>query len=185
MLLDRRSSIRIAGALVCFVGGPLLGWSCGRGAPAGNGASTGSSGASGTGSSTGGADASSSGNGPDSSSGSSSGGSGPGDDASSESDSGTAVTGDASTAPPAVGGVANWPQAAGPNGTWRVNAANAPTSWSVAANQNIVWRQPLPNEGQGGIAVWGDTLFLETFPPGVSIRSLDVVGHAIDKSTGK
>ncbi|HET6279577.1 MAG TPA: PQQ-binding-like beta-propeller repeat protein [Polyangia bacterium] len=167
------------------MGGPLLGWSCGRGAPAGKGASTGSSGASGTGSSTGSADASSSGNGPDSSSGSSSGGSGPGDDASSESDSGTAVTGDASTAPPAVGGVANWPQAAGPNGTWRVNAANAPTSWSVAANQNIVWRQPLPNEGQGGIAVWGDTLFLETFPPGVSIRSLDVVGHAIDKSTGK
>jgi hypothetical protein len=192
MLLDRRSSIRIAGALVCFLGGPLLGWACGRGTPAGNGAPTGSSSASGNGSSTGSADASGSGNGPDSSSGSSSGGSGPGDDASghsseaasSESDSGTAVTGDASTAPPADGGVANWPQAAGPNGTWRVNAANAPTSWSVAANQNIVWHQPLPNEGQGGIAVWGDTLFLETFPPGVSLSSLDVVGHAIDKSTG-
>ena len=191
MLLDRSSSIRIAGALVCFLGGPLLGWACGRGAPAGNGASTGSSSAPGNGSSTGSADASSSGNGPDSSSGSSSGGNGPGDDASghsseaasSESDSGTAVTGDASTAPD--GGVANWPQAAGPNGTWLVNAANAPTSWSVAANQNIVWHQPLPNEGQGGIAVWGDTLFLETFPPGVALSSLDVVGHAIDKSTGK
>jgi len=65
-----------------------------------------------------------------------------------------------------------------------VNVTNAPTSWSVAANQNIVWHQPLPSEGQGGIAVWGDTLFLETFPAGVPKTSLDVVGHAIDKNTG-
>ena len=105
--------------------------------------------------------------------------------------SGTAVgpetpsTLDASVPPPAAdGGVANWPQAGGPNGSWRVDVANAPTSWSVAANTNIVWHQPLPNEGQGGIAVWGDTLFLETFPAGVSKNSLDVVGHAIDRNTG-
>jgi hypothetical protein len=90
----------------------------------------------------------------------------------------------AMVAPTGDGGVANWPQAGGPDGTWRVDVSNAPTSWSVAANQNIVWHQPLPNEGQGGIAIWGDTLFLETFPQGVSKNSLDVVGHAIDTNTG-
>jgi len=94
-----------------------------------------------------------------------------------ESGSSSSGTGDAGT-------VDNWPQASGPNGTWRVNVANAPTSWSVAANQNIVWHQPLPNEGQGGIAIWGDTLFLETFPAGVTKNSLDVMGHAIDRNTG-
>ena len=92
--------------------------------------------------------------------------------------------GDASVLPPADGGVANWPQASGPNGTWQADVANAPTSWSVAANQNIVWHQPLPNEGQGGIAVWGDLLFVETFPAGVSRNSVDVIGIAIDRNTG-
>jgi hypothetical protein len=57
----------------------------------------------------------------------------------------------------AAGGVllANWPQAAGPDGNWRVRASSAPTRWSVALNENIVWRSPLPNGGQSGIAVWG------------------------------
>src|SRR5688572_5858580 len=56
----------------------------------------------------------------------------------------------------------NWPQAAGPNLNWTVNG-KAPTKWSVARNENILWRTALPNGGQGGIAVWGDRLFLTTF----------------------
>src|SRR5215469_10196781 len=58
---------------------------------------------------------------------------------------------------------ANWPQAAGPDGTWRVRGANAPVEWSASLNHNILWRTPLPNGGQSGIAVWGDRLFLTTF----------------------
>ena len=61
--------------------------------------------------------------------------------------------------------VANWPQAAGPDGTWSVPDAKPPISWSVALNRNILWRTPLPNGGQSGIAVWGDRLFLTTFEP--------------------
>ena len=47
--------------------------------------------------------------------------------------------------------LANWPQAAGPNGTWSVPDAKAPVSWSVARNQNIVWRAPLPNGGKAAL----------------------------------
>jgi hypothetical protein len=88
--------------------------------------------------------------------------------------------------PPPLGAVMSWSQAGGPDGTFRVDVADAPTRWSVAANQNILWRAPLPSEGQGGIAVWGDTLFLATFPPfSGSKDSVDVLGHAIDRATGK
>jgi hypothetical protein len=88
--------------------------------------------------------------------------------------------------PPPAGSVENWPMAGGPDGTFRVNVSDAPTSWSVAANQNVLWRAPLPNEGQGGIAVWGDSLFLATFPPfSGSKTSTAIQGHAIDRATGK
>ena len=47
----------------------------------------------------------------------------------------------------------DWPQAGGPNGSWHVrSAAKPPTEWSVALNQNIVWKTALPNGGQSGIA---------------------------------
>jgi hypothetical protein len=83
---------------------------------------------------------------------------------------------------------ANWPQAAGPDGTWRVPGVNAPTSWSVALDKNIVWRTPMPNGGQSGIAVWGDRLFLTTFPeykPGDPKFSATILGHCVDAKTGK
>ena len=83
---------------------------------------------------------------------------------------------------------ANWPQAAGPNGTWNVPDAKPPIEWSVAANKNILWRAPLPNGGQSGIAVWGDRLFLTTFEPykpGAPKTSATILGHAIDAKTGK
>jgi outer membrane protein assembly factor BamB len=83
---------------------------------------------------------------------------------------------------------ANWPQAAGPNGTWSDPDAHSPTAWSVARNQNILWRAPLPNGGQSGIAVWGDRLFLTTFEPyrpGAPKTSATILGHAIDARTGK
>jgi hypothetical protein len=81
----------------------------------------------------------------------------------------------------------NWPQAGGPDGSWRV-AGRAPTSFSVTLNQNIVWKSPLPGGGQGGIAVWGDRVFLTTFDeytPGASKMSATILGHALDAATGQ
>jgi len=80
-----------------------------------------------------------------------------------------------------------WPQAAGPDGTWRVRDESAPTSWSVTLNQNIVWRCPLPNGGQSGIAVWGDRLFLTTFDSLQPEEKFSgrILGHCVDANSGK
>ena len=88
----------------------------------------------------------------------------------------------------AAGAAENWPQAAGPDGTWSASKAQAPVSWSVALNHNILWRAPLPAVGQSGIAVWGDRIFLTTFEPykaGDPKFSTTILGHAIDAKTGK
>ena len=80
-----------------------------------------------------------------------------------------------------------WPQAAGPDGTWSLRGEPAPTNWSVTRNQNIVWRCALPNGGQGGIAVWGDRLFLTTFDslqPGEKFSG-NILGHCVDANAGK
>src|SRR5262249_41297081 len=80
--------------------------------------------------------------------------------------------------PPGMEGApTGWAQAGGPEGTFRVPGDGAPVTWSVAANKNILWTGPLPMEGQGGIAVAGDTLFLETYPPFTGATSSnDVMG---------
>ncbi len=83
---------------------------------------------------------------------------------------------------------AQWPQAAGPNGNWKVQTKSAPAQWSVALGQNIVWRTALPNGGQSGIAVWGDRLFLTTFDvyrEGYPKFSSTILGHCLNASTGK
>jgi hypothetical protein len=79
----------------------------------------------------------------------------------------------------------NWPQAGGPDGTWQVAGGEPPVRWSVARNENIAWRVPLPNAGQSGIAVWGDRLFLTTFAPGEKGFSSRITGLAVDARTGK
>ena len=85
---------------------------------------------------------------------------------------------------------ANWPQAAGPEGSWRVrdNTRHAPIEWSVALNRNILWKTSLPNGGQSGIAVWGDRLFLTTFDEykdGDPKFSATILGHCLNAKTGK
>src|SRR5437016_665819 len=60
----------------------------------------------------------------------------------------------AAGARPAIPDTANWPQAAGPNGTWSVDAGDFPILWSGARNSGFRWRTTLPEEGQGGIVVW-------------------------------
>ena len=154
---------------------PLPSGSGGGSAPAagGQGAGPGSSGA-------GGATA-----GPSSSGGAGGSGEGAGG-ASADSGTSPGSGGAPAVMPPAGGAVLNWNQAAGPDGTWRVDVPDAPAHWSVAANQNILWKAPLPSEGQGGIAIWGDTLYLTTFAEFAgSKNSATIMGHAIDKANGK
>ena len=83
---------------------------------------------------------------------------------------------------------ANWPQAAGPDGSWTTAGPDAPLHWSVSLNQGIVWRTPLPEVGQSGIAVWGDRLFLTTMRPldagAAKKKGHDVVGYCLDAATG-
>ncbi|HZK80456.1 MAG TPA: PQQ-binding-like beta-propeller repeat protein [Humisphaera sp.] len=81
----------------------------------------------------------------------------------------------------------NWPQAAGPNGTWSVEANDVPIHWSVARNQGLIWQTTLPEEGQGGIAIWNDRVFLTTLKPeeGKKPTGRDVVGYCLDARDGK
>ena len=81
--------------------------------------------------------------------------------------------------------LAQWPQAAGPNGNWQTTGKPAVDSWSVARNQNILWRTTLPNGGQSGIAVFGNRIFLTTFSDGEKGFSGKISGHAFDRKTGK
>jgi hypothetical protein len=80
----------------------------------------------------------------------------------------------------------SWPQAGGLDGTFRVDVDGAPTTWSVAAHKNILWQTDLDNEGQGGIAVTGDLLFLTTFLPFTGSKtSLTIEGYAINRENGQ
>jgi len=96
----------------------------------------------------------------------------------------------ACTAPPqpseSVAGY--WPQAAGPNHNYKASGPAPPDDWSVALDRNILWKTPLPNAGQSGIAVWGDRIFLSTFVPEAGLDSkfsADILGHCIDTQTGE
>lgn len=80
---------------------------------------------------------------------------------------------------------ANWPQAGGPDGTWRVNVKDAPDTWSVTLDKNIVWKTALPNAGQSGITVWGDRLFLTTFAEGETKSSGTILGLCVSTKSGK
>src|SRR5258708_3399261 len=77
----------------------------------------------------------------------------------------------------------DWPQAAGPEMSWKLGKGNPPVTWSVARNENILWRTPMPNGGQGGITVWGDRCFLTTFDEyqeGQPKYSATILGHCLD-----
>ena len=91
----------------------------------------------------------------------------------------------------------NWPQGSGPNGNWQVEGKAPPTTWSVANNQNIAWRTPLPESGQGTVIAWGDRLFVTSNIPwqeGTKIdegqkrkgpMGTDIVGYCLDANSGK
>jgi outer membrane protein assembly factor BamB len=91
----------------------------------------------------------------------------------------------------------NWPQGAGPNGNWKVEGDHPPTSWSATTGENIAWRTPLPESGQGSVIAWGDRLFVTSNVPweeGTKIdenqkkkgpMGTDIIGYCLDADTGK
>ena len=56
-------------------------------------------------------------------------------------------------------GVADWPQAAGPNHNYRVHGS-ASTAFSVTRGASVRWRTSLPNTGESTPIVFGERLFL-------------------------
>lgn len=84
-------------------------------------------------------------------------------------------------APPA------WPQGAGPNGNWQVTGPAPPLQFSATTGDNILWRTPLPETGQGGIAIANGRLFVTTMAPwndeGLSEADAKKYSHAIEKRT--
>lgn len=93
-----------------------------------------------------------------------------------------------------VNAAPQWPQAAGPNHNWTVETEHeVPTAWSVENEENILWKTPLPETGQSGIAVWEDRLFLTTMKPLSAEQAADpkarkgsaIVIHCFDANQGK
>lgn len=81
---------------------------------------------------------------------------------------------------------ADWQQAAGPNGNFVVDG-KAVGSFSVATDQNVVWRSPLPNTGQGTPIVSNGRVFVtshETISQDTEMGSL-MLGLCFDAKTGK
>lgn len=91
----------------------------------------------------------------------------------------------------------NWPQGSGPNGNWKVDGKNPPTSWSVSTGENVAWRTPLPESGQGSVIAWENRLFVTSNVPWKeSSKSednqkrkgpmgTDIVGYCLDAKSGK
>jgi len=96
-----------------------------------------------------------------------------------------------------VSAAQNWPQGAGPHGNWTTKAENPPTSFSVTTGENVLWRTPLPESGQGSVVAWGDRLFVTSNrpwqqgakSPAGQKRSgpmgTDVIGYCLDARSGK
>lgn len=81
---------------------------------------------------------------------------------------------------------ADWPQAAGPHGNFVVDG-HAVTSFSVATNQNVVWRSPLPNTGQGTPIIANGRVFVTSHEPisqDTEMGSL-ILGLCFDAKSGK
>jgi len=90
---------------------------------------------------------------------------------------------------PDAGG--QWPMASGPAGSWSVTTDDSvPSAFSVARDEQILWRTTLPEGGQSGIAVWGNRLFLtinRPLPadtPLNATRGTDIIGCCLDTETG-
>jgi outer membrane protein assembly factor BamB len=80
----------------------------------------------------------------------------------------------------------DWQQAAGPNGNFVVEG-EAVDSFSGATNQNVVWRSPLPNTGQGTPIVSNGRVFVTSHEPITQDTEMGsmILGLCFDAKTGK
>lgn len=79
----------------------------------------------------------------------------------------------------------DWPEAAGPNHNFVV-AGNAPASFSVAREENVLWRTPLPSTGQGTVVISGGRAFVtshESITKDTEMGST-ILGLCFDAKTG-
>lgn len=79
-----------------------------------------------------------------------------------------------------------WPQASGPNANF-ITTGKAPSSFSVSKDQNIDWKIPLPNTGQGSVIISEGLAFVtshEVIKKDTETGSL-ILGLCFDASTGK
>jgi outer membrane protein assembly factor BamB len=53
-----------------------------------------------------------------------------------------------------------WAQFRGTDGLGRIPAMDLPGSWNAETGENILWKAPLPSQGNSSPIVWGDRLFL-------------------------
>ncbi len=81
--------------------------------------------------------------------------------------------------------VGGWPQGSGPSGDWSAVGAAPPLAFSGATGENVRWRTPLPETGQGGIAVQGGRVFVATMAPwtgdGLDAADAKKFAHATEK----
>ncbi len=100
---------------------------------------------------------------------------------------------------------ADWPQGPGPRGDWSVEGSAPPLRFSARTGENLLWRTPLPETGQGGITIVGEKIFVATMAPvstqkpldnsererfshaieGRAVVGRDIEAHALDARTGK
>lgn len=81
---------------------------------------------------------------------------------------------------------ADWPQAAGPHGNFSV-VGQAPASFSVSRGENILWRTPLPNTGQGAVIISGGRAFVTSHEPITEDTEMGsmILGLCFDAATGR
>lgn len=68
---------------------------------------------------------------------------------------------------------APWPQGSGPNGNWSASGVEPPAEFSVRRGINVRWSTPLPETGQGGIALADRVGFVTTMEPWSEDLELD------------
>ena len=57
-------------------------------------------------------------------------------------------------------GAKHWPRWRGPSGQGLASGGGYPDAWS--ATQNVLWKAPVPGEGNSSPIVWGDRIFVTT-----------------------
>lgn len=80
-----------------------------------------------------------------------------------------------------------WPQGAGPTGDWAASGPAPPLYFSGRDGSGIRWQTPMPETGQGGIAVVAGRVFITTMAPWdpetgpLSPEDAERFSHAIEK----